>query len=150
MDIPDLTSYLEDYRFLEHKLETLTDQDDPADLLIAFPLASYNGNDAKDIPLGRTVSISYNELTALCPWTRFPDQGSIEIRYLPNKLILELKSAKYYFLSFRERHITQEHLCQKIYEDFWNLLAPLRLEVVLDYLPRGGLHTVVTLDSFTE
>lgn len=150
MLLPDLSEYIDDYKALESKLEALGPDDDPASLLVSFPLATFQGNQAGTIPLSRLVRCEYDELTAYCPWTRFPDQGSIQMQYFPSKNLLELKSYKFYLLAFRERHITQEHLAQKIYDDLFALLTPLRLQVTLDYMPRGGIHTTFTLDSFTE
>jgi len=134
--IPDISNLLESYKDLENLLED--NQGDPANLLMAFPLGKAGESEA-------LVRIKYGELTAFCPWTRFPDQGSIHVTYGPNETLLELKSFKYYLLSFREEHITQEHLAQKVYHDLYEVLQPRSLEVTLDYMPRGGLHTVFTV-----
>jgi 7-cyano-7-deazaguanine reductase len=137
MPVPDLSKYLEGYKGLESKLESLGDGD-PVDLLIPFPLGSV-------IETKGRITIEFNELTAFCPWTRFPDQGSLIVKYKPNRVLLELKSFKYYLLAFRDRHITQEHLAVKILDDLCSTLNPDDLSVTLDYMPRGGLHTVIEL-----
>jgi len=41
------------------------------------------------------------EFTCLCPMTGQPDFADFEIRYIPNKLCIELKSLKLYFWSYR-------------------------------------------------
>lgn len=140
MEVPNLDEYLAPYRELEDKLAALKPTDDPATLLVKFPLAKVG-----DAPIYGKITCEYNELTAYCPWTSFPDQGSLKLAYVPNKSLLELKSFKYYLLAFRDRHITQEHLAQKIHSDIRNLLFPVSISVVLDYMPRGGLHTVFKL-----
>ena len=135
---PDLSELMSRYKGLDSQYENdITG--DPANLLISFPLGIGNHSDSN-------IVIRYDELTAICPWTRFPDQGTIVVEYTPDNLLLELKSFKYYLLSFRGEHITQEHLAQKVHEDLREVLAPLRLKVTLDYMPRGGLHTVFVLE----
>ena len=132
----DLSPYFEPYLELDKALRDLGEKD-PNTLLISFP----RGRDLDGI-----IEIKYDELTAYCPWTSFPDQGSVLITYRPRNALLELKSLKYYFIAFRDKHITQEHLAQKMLEDLNALLDPHSLEVELDYMPRGGLHTVYRLN----
>ena len=43
------------------------------------------------------------EFTSVCPKTGLPDFGTITINYIPDKLCLELKALKYYFLDFRDK-----------------------------------------------
>ncbi len=90
------------------------------------------------------VVISTEEFTAVCPWTGLPDQGTLTIRYVPDSLCIELKSLKYYLLSYRSVGIVQEHAANRILDDLVRLCSPQRMSLELDYLPRGGLHTVVT------
>ena len=135
--VPDLTDYMEQYKGLDKQLGE--EMDDPAHLLISFPLGITKQRDSN-------IVIQYDELTAYCPWTSFPDQGTIVVEYTPSDLLLELKSFKYYLLTFRSEHITQEHLAQKVFTDLLELLAPVRLKITLDYMPRGGLHTVFVLE----
>lgn len=108
-----------------------------SDCLLAFPF---------EHPESATeVVIATDEFTAVCPWTGLPDQGTLTVKYLPSDTLLELKSLKYYLLSFRSVGIVQEHAANRILEDLVRLCRPRRMEVTLDYLPRGGLHTVVTV-----
>ncbi|MSQ10464.1 MAG: NADPH-dependent 7-cyano-7-deazaguanine reductase QueF [Dehalococcoidia bacterium] len=90
------------------------------------------------------IVISTDEFTAVCPWTGLPDQGTLIVKYLPGRSLLELKSFKYYLLSYRSVGIVQEHAANRILDDAARVCAPQRMEVTLDYLPRGGLRTVVT------
>ena len=89
------------------------------------------------------VAIDTDEFTALCPWTAQPDFGTMRLRYLPGARLLELKSFKYYLLSFRSVGIVQEHVAGRVVADLARLLEPRWLELELDYKSRGGLHTVV-------
>jgi 7-cyano-7-deazaguanine reductase len=45
-----------------------------------------------------TIEIVNPEFTSVCPKTGLPDFGTVTIRYVPDKVCVELKSLKYYFL----------------------------------------------------
>jgi 7-cyano-7-deazaguanine reductase len=88
------------------------------------------------------VEIETDEFTAVCPWSGLPDFGTIQIRYLPGEKILELRSLKYYLLSYRNVGIYQEHAVTRMLDDLVNVVQPKRMEISLDYKVRGGIHTV--------
>jgi 7-cyano-7-deazaguanine reductase len=92
---------------------------------------------------GATVDISTDEFTAVCPWSGLPDFGTVAIRYLPRTRVLELRSFKYYLLSYRNVGIYQEHVANRILNDLVAVCEPEWMEIVLDYRIRGGVHTVV-------
>ena len=92
------------------------------------------------------VVIDTDEFTAVCPWTGLPDQGTLQISYMPDNKCVELKSLKYYLLSFRDVGILQEHAANRILRDLVTLCEPRQMKVMLDYNIRGGLHTVVTVE----
>jgi len=107
-----------------------------ADCLIAFDY-EYPDDPAE-------VAIDTDEFTAVCPWTGQPDFGTLRLRYLPGAKLLELKSYKYYLLSYRQVGLVQEHVANRIVEDLARVLEPRRLTLEVDYKARGGIHTVVT------
>ena len=88
------------------------------------------------------VDIATDEFTAVCPWSGLPDFGSVAIRYLPARKILELRSLKYYLLSYRNVGIYQEHAVNRMLEDLRRVVDPAWMEITLDYKVRGGIHTV--------
>ena len=53
------------------------------------------------------VFVDTDEFTAVCPWTGLPDYGNLEIFYVPDQGCIELKSLKYYLLSYRDVGIVQ-------------------------------------------
>lgn len=108
-----------------------------ADCLLAFEY-DYPESNAE-------VEISTDEFTAVCPWTGLPDQGTLLVRYVPDRLCIELKSLKYYLLSYRSVGIVQEHAANRLLEDLVRVCAPLRMDLRLDYQTRGGIHTVVSV-----
>jgi len=89
-----------------------------------------------------TVEIESDEFTAVCPWSGLPDFGTMKIRYRPGEKILELRSLKYYLLSFRSVGIYQEHAVTRMLDDLVKVVQPKGMEISLDYKVRGGLHTV--------
>jgi len=89
-----------------------------------------------------TVEIETDEFTAVCPWSGLPDFGTIKIRYLPGEKILELRSLKYYLLSYRNVGIYQEHAVTRMLDDLVKVVQPKWMEISLDYKVRGGIHTV--------
>ena len=92
------------------------------------------------------VSIDTDEFTALCPWTGLPDYGTLTITYTPKNRCVELKSLKYYLLSYRDVGIVQEHAANRILKDLVSLCQPQWMKVILDYTVRGGLHTTVSVE----
>ena len=90
------------------------------------------------------VAISIPEYTSICPRTGLPDFATITITYVPDKLVVELKSLKYYILNYRNMGIYYEDVTNRILDDFRSIAQPRRIEVVGDFTPRGGIRTVVT------
>ena len=89
------------------------------------------------------VVIDTDEFSAVCPWTGLPDFGSLLVRYVPNKLCIELKSMKYYLLSYTGVGIVQEHAANRVLEDLVYLVNPRKMTIELVYNIRGGLRTNV-------
>ena len=96
------------------------------------------------------VEIDTDEFTAVCPWTGLPDYGDLLISYVPGDLCIELKSLKYYLLSYRDVGIVQEHAANRILNDLVAICQPQSMKIVLDYKVRGGLHTAVTVEYSQE
>ena len=92
------------------------------------------------------VSIDTDEFTAVCPWTGLPDYGALFISYVPAQSCIELKSLKFYLLSYRDVGIVQEHAANRILKDLVALCQPHRMKVTLDYRVRGGIHTAVSAE----
>ena len=94
---------------------------------------------------GSEVIIETDEFTAVCPWTELPDFGTLTIKYIPEKYCLELKSLKYYLLTYTGVPIVQEHAANQILNDLTKSCDPKNMSITLDYKIRGGLHTSVTV-----
>jgi 7-cyano-7-deazaguanine reductase len=90
------------------------------------------------------IAIDCPEFTSVCPKTGLPDFGTIRIAYVPDATCIELKSLKYYLVSFRDRGIFYEAATNQILDDLVAACAPLRMTVVGDFTPRGGIKTSIT------
>ena len=89
------------------------------------------------------IQLSCPEFTCLCPRTDQPDFASIEVRYVPDRLCVELKSLKLYLWSFRDEGHFHEAVTNRILTDLVAALAPRRIEVRAVFNVRGGIHTVI-------
>src|SRR2546423_13309110 len=89
------------------------------------------------------INFEAPEFTCVCPMTGTPDFATIRIRYVPDKLCVELKSLKLYLWSFRDEGAFHEAVTNRILDDLVAALRPRRLTVQGDFTVRGGIHTVV-------
>ncbi len=92
---------------------------------------------------GYEITISIPEYTSICPRTGLPDFGTITIRYLPQKLCLELKSLKYYILAYRNLGIFYENAVNRILDDAARACRPKWMVVRGEFTMRGGMRTTV-------
>ncbi len=88
------------------------------------------------------VSISTPELTCICPFSNYPDFGSVDIRYVPDKKCLELKSFKLYINAFRDVKIFHETITEVIFADFLEAVKPKKAYMKVDMNVRGNVKTV--------
>ena len=89
------------------------------------------------------MKVSIPEFSCVCPRSGLPDYGVINIAYVPDKFIIELKSVKLYIVEFRNIGIFHEHVTNKIMDDFKNASNPRKIEVFGRFNPRGGISTIV-------
>lgn len=108
----------------------------PSKQLETFP----NPNPERDYEIG----FDCPEFTCLCPRTGQPDFATVRIRYVPDRLCVELKSLKLYLWSFRNEGHFHEAVTNRILDDLVKATRPRRMTVVGDFNVRGGIHTVVT------
>lgn len=83
------------------------------------------------------------EFTCLCPKTGQPDFATIRIRYVPDRLCVELKSLKLYLWSYRGEGAFHEAVTNRILTDLVAVTQPRRMTVEGDFWVRGGIKTVV-------
>ena len=88
------------------------------------------------------IKTETDEFSAVCPFSGLPDISYVKIEYFPTGgKCVELKSLKYYFVSFRNVGIYQEAATKKIFEDLCSVLDTKQLMVTTIYNIRGGFET---------
>src|ERR687885_211482 len=85
--VPMDSEKLKDMRFDTQGVEAVA-----RDVLVTIPYT---------YPRRTEITVSTEEFSAVCPWSGLPDYAKLTIRYLPSDRYVELKSLKYYVVSFR-------------------------------------------------
>lgn len=89
------------------------------------------------------IIVETDEFTCLCPWSGLPDMAHVTITYVPQDVVVELKSLKYYLQSFRMVGMVHESVVNRILEDLVKAVKPKYMEVGLVFNVRGGITTTV-------
>jgi 7-cyano-7-deazaguanine reductase len=76
-----------------------------------------------------------------------PDFAVAYITLYPGTKVIELKSLKEYFYQFRDKWFSYERLINVVYDDLTSVYEPLRLRIVMEFNPRGGISSKLTVDS---
>jgi 7-cyano-7-deazaguanine reductase len=108
-----------------------------ADFLATFP---YRGK-------SQLIEYTTREFSAVCPFSGLPDIATVKIEYVPEKKCLELKSLKYYFVSYRNVGIYQEAATDKIFSDIYKILKPKYLKITTIYNTRGGIEATCVMEK---
>ena len=88
-----------------------------------------------------------SEFTTLCPLNPGqPDFARLTIKYIPDKLVLELKSLKFYLTSYRMVEIFFEEATNRILDDLVAAIKPKRMDIVAEWNIRGGILTRVSVN----
>ena len=87
------------------------------------------------------------EFSCVCPFSGLPDFGQFWMEYIPDKQCIELKSLKYYLISYRNVGIYQEAATDRLFKDLYEILRPHYLKVVTTYNTRGGINATCTLEK---
>jgi 7-cyano-7-deazaguanine reductase len=90
------------------------------------------------------IEIAIPEFTSVCPKTGLPDFGTLTLRYVPDKLCLELKSLKTYLLAYRNLGIFYENAVNRFLRDVVAVAHPLSATVIGEFTPRGGMQSKIT------
>ena len=91
------------------------------------------------------IEIICPEFTSVCPKTGQPDFGTLTFRYVPEGLIVELKSLKLYLQSFRNAGIYYENVTNRILDDLVAVVQPRRMTLVAQFTPRGGISSRIVV-----
>jgi 7-cyano-7-deazaguanine reductase len=85
------------------------------------------------------VTLETDEFTCVCPATGQPDFATIRIQYIPDQKIVESKSLKLYFWSYRDQGVFHEHVINQILNDLVDALNPHWCKVSGFFKVRGGI-----------
>jgi len=125
------------FKQLGHKsILTPRQIENPRTILDSFP----NPKPQRDYE----IKFVFSEFTSMCPVTGQPDFATITVIYIPEKLCVEMKSLKLYYLAFRNKGIFYESVVNTILDDLVTQLKPRRMTVIGDFAVRGGTAGTVT------
>ncbi|HQZ69990.1 MAG: preQ(1) synthase [Anaerolineae bacterium] len=94
-----------------------------------------------------SVALACSEFTCLCPLTGQPDFATIEVLYVPDKLVVESKSLKLYLWSFRDEGSFHEHVVNQMVDDLTAAIDPHWLQVTGRFHVRGGIGITVKAEQ---
>ncbi len=94
---------------------------------------------AEDVEIVTTT----NEFTSVCPFSGLPDFAEVTITYTPGRKCVELRSLKYYLMSYRDVGIWYEHLVNRMLDDLVRAVEPKKMTIAIRVNPRGGLASTV-------
>jgi 7-cyano-7-deazaguanine reductase len=89
------------------------------------------------------IAVEVPEYNAVCPKTGLPDFGHLTIRYVPDRLCLELKSLKLYIVAYRNLGIFYENAVNRILRDCVAACQPKSMTISGRFSSRGGIWSQV-------
>jgi len=117
----------------------MTDKEATAGLKAKLPDLETFANQFPDYE----ITIEIPEFTSVCPKTGLPDFGTIIIRYVPWKKVIELKSLKDYILGYRNLGIFYENVVNRVLADIVRSCRPKSAVVTGEFNARGGIRSVI-------
>jgi 7-cyano-7-deazaguanine reductase len=76
-----------------------------------------------------------------------PDFGNITIWFYGKDRTIELKSLKEYLFQYRDTVISYERALDVMYKDLMKAYEPDRIRIEIEFRPRGGISSRMTVDS---
>jgi 7-cyano-7-deazaguanine reductase len=92
------------------------------------------------------IEHTHHEFTSVCPITGHPDFAAITVRYIADKVCVELKSLKLYFHAYRNEGIFFEAVTNRICDDLGKALRPRAMTIIADWKARGGFTSRITAE----
>ncbi|KGI56290.1 preQ(1) synthase [Campylobacter sp. MIT 97-5078] len=93
------------------------------------------------------IKISLPEFMCLCPRSGYPDFATLNLEYIPDQFVVELKAIKIYINSFMYKNISHEAVVNEIYSTLKAKLKPKWIKLEADFNPRGNVHTIIECRS---
>jgi 7-cyano-7-deazaguanine reductase len=76
-----------------------------------------------------------------------PDFGTLYVTFYPGDAVIELRSLKEYLYQWRETTVSYERFLDVVYTHLMQVYDPVRLRLVFETRPRGGISSKLTVDS---
>jgi 7-cyano-7-deazaguanine reductase len=76
-----------------------------------------------------------------------PDFGTLFITFYPGDAVIELRSLKAYLYQWRGTAVSYERFLDVVYTHLMQVYRPVRLRLVFETRPRGGISSRLTVDS---
>jgi 7-cyano-7-deazaguanine reductase len=92
------------------------------------------------------IEHTHHEFTSVCPMTGHPDFADITVRYVADRVCVELKSLKLYFHAYRNEGIFFEAATNRICDDLGRALKPRSLTIIANWKARGGFSSCITAE----
>ena len=86
------------------------------------------------------VEYHSDQLTSACPVTSQPDFYEVTVQLETDGHVIETKTLKLYFETYRDQQIFCEDLAVKICQDLFDACEPKRCTVILQQRRRGGIQ----------
>jgi len=102
--------------------------------IIAIPVGDIHAHDL--------VVYETNELIAVCPLTGLPDIYKCVVEAIVNGMVPELKTLKFYYMSFKDVGILHEDLVAQVADALQEKCDFMWCRVTLDTNIRGGISTL--------
>lgn len=97
-----------------------------------------------------SITLSTDEVTALCPITNQPDWYKVDVLYYPSNKCIESKSFKLFMHSLRDKGIFCEALSEYILLEIKKATSAKYIEVTITQRPRGGVSIIARSECNQE
>jgi 7-cyano-7-deazaguanine reductase len=76
-----------------------------------------------------------------------PDFGTLYVTFYPGEKVIELRSLKEYLYQWRDTAVSYERFLDVVFDHLMGVYEPVRLRLVFETRPRGGISSKLTIDS---
>jgi 7-cyano-7-deazaguanine reductase len=76
-----------------------------------------------------------------------PDFGTLYVTFYPGEKVIELRSFKEYLYQWRDTAVSYERFLDVVFDHLMGVYEPVRLRLVFETRPRGGISSKLTIDS---
>ena len=121
-------------------------QKGPVSQFIQHHYRHFNAAALVDAAKGYEQRISVPEFTFLGGANQ-PDFGDVTIWFYGKDKTIELKSLKQYIYQYRDTIISYERCLDVMFKDLMKVYEPDRIRIEIDFRPRGGISSKLTVDS---